>query len=261
MSRLRTVPYAAPVLERAFALVSRPLVGKVVSIRSGEAQGLSFRVGRSSTIWVSGRVEVEVQRALRKLIRPGDTFFDVGANVGFFTILAARLVGPSGSVIAFEPHPESREALVGNVELNALANVLVDPRAISSSSGSALLDWRNPPTARLVAGSAQRSNRSVSVDTISIDDFLREHPSLIPSMIKIDVEGHEVDVIRGMRRTLEDHTPVILCEMHRTNRDLAFELRAAGYTMRVLEKDVPVEQAPWWAHLLAFPAEDSESAP
>ena len=259
-SWLRTVPYLAPVLERAFALALRPLEGRVVSIPSGEAEGLSFRLGRASNIWASGRVEAEVQSALRDIVRPGDIFFDVGANVGFFTILGARLVGPTGSVVAFEPQPDNREALLGNVALNAFSNVLVDPRAISNSSGTAVLDWRNLPTARLVQDSQQHTDRSVSVDTTSIDDFLLEHPSLAPRVIKIDVEGHEIDVIRGMKRTLVNHGPLILCEMHRTNRELASELTAVGYQMRVIEKNVPVEEAPWWAHIIASPAADMESA-
>jgi hypothetical protein len=99
------------------------------------------------------------------------------------------------------------------------------------------------------------------VPTTSIDDFLAENPSLAPRVVKIDVEGHEVAVLQGMKRTLADHGPVILCEMHRTNREVASELEAVGYRLRVLEKDVPVEDAPWWAHLVAFPADGSESAP
>jgi FkbM family methyltransferase len=261
VSWLRTVPFVAPLLERLLALALRPFEGRVISIPSGEAEGLSFRLGRASNVWASGRVEALVQNALRDIVRPGDTFFDVGANVGFFTILGARLVGPTGSVVAFEPQPETREALLGNVALNSFSNVLVDPRAISSSSGTAVLDWRNLPTARLVRGSQRRTGRSVSVPTTSIDDFLAENPSLAPRVVKIDVEGHEVAVLQGMKRTLADHGPVILCEMHRTNREVASELEAVGYRLRVLEKDVPVEDAPWWAHLVAFPADGSESAP
>ena len=261
VSRLRTVPFLAPLLERALALALRPFEGKVISIPSGEAEGLSFRLGRASNVWASGKVEALVQGALRDLVRPGDIFFDVGANVGFFTILGARLVGPNGSVVAFEPQPESREALLSNIALNGFSNVLVDPRAISSSPGTAVLDWHNPPTARLVGNPQHGTNRSIAVDTTSIDQFLLEHPSLVPGVVKIDVEGHEIAVIRGMRRTLADHRPVILCEMHRTNRELASELAAVGYRMRVLEKDVSVEQAPWWAHVVAFPSDGLESSP
>jgi FkbM family methyltransferase len=261
VSWLRTVPFVAPLLERVFALALRPFEGRVISIPSGEAEGLSFRLGRASNVWASGRVEGHVQSALRDIVRPGDTFFDVGANVGFFTILGARLVGPTGSVVAFEPQPETREALLGNVALNGFSNVVVDPRAISNSSGTAVLDWRNLPTARLVRDSQHGTGRSVSVSTTSIDDFLAEYPSLAPRVVKIDVEGHEIAVLQGMKRTLADHAPVLLCEMHRTNRELASELAAVGYRMRVLEKDVPVEHAPWWAHLIAFPPEGLESAP
>ena len=261
LSKLRTVPYVAPVLERAFSLASLPVRGKVVSIRAGEAKGLLFRIGRASNIWASGRVETEVQHVLRETVRPGDVFFDVGANVGFFTLLAARLVGPSGTVVAFEPQPENLEALRGNVSLNGFSNVIVDPRAVSGSSGSGVLDWRNPPTARLVDGGEAHSGRSFSVRTTSIDDYVADNPGHVPRMVKIDVEGHELDVIRGMKRTLLEHGPTILCELHRTNRELASALRELGYRTRVLEEDVSVEQAPWWAHVLAHPADVTEPRP
>jgi FkbM family methyltransferase len=261
LSKLRTVPYVAPALERAFSLASLPARGKVVSIRSGEAKGLSFRIGRASNIWATGRVETEVQHVLREFVRPGDVFFDVGANVGFFTLLAARFVGPTGTVVAFEPQPENLEALRGNVSLNGFTNVIVDSRAVSSSSGTRVLDWRNPPTARLVDGSQAHSGRSFSVGTTSIDDYVADNPGHAPRMVKIDVEGHELDVIQGMKRTLLEHGPTILCEMHRTNRQLASALRALGYQMRVLEEDVSVEEAPWWAHVIAHPADLTEPRP
>jgi FkbM family methyltransferase len=252
VERLRRAPRLALVVDRAVSVVSRPLQGKTVTIRSGEAAGLLFRVPRSSTVWLSGKVEAPVQAALRRALRPGDVFFDVGANLGFFTILGARLVGPSGKVVAFEPHPANVEALRANVDANLFENVVVVPEAVSAASGERLLHIRSAALAKLVEddpepGSAER------VPATSIDDFVSTHPDLIPDVLKIDVEGHEVEVLSGMRKTLSQHSPVIVCEMHGRNASVQSSLAEFGYTLEVLDGTGELEHAPPWVHVVARP--------
>jgi FkbM family methyltransferase len=259
VERLRRVPRLARVVDRAVSVFSRPLQGKTVTIRSGEAAGLLFRVPRSSTVWISGKVETPVQVALRRALRPGDVFFDVGANVGFFTILGARLVGPSGKVVAFEPHPANVEALRTNVEANLFENVVVVPKAVSASSGERLLDVRSAALAKLVedrsgAGLAER------VPATSIDDFVSAPGGLIPDVLKIDVEGHEVEVLSGMHRTLSQHSPVIVCEMHGRNASVQRALAEFGYTLEVIDGPGAVEDAPPWAHVVARPGSSRNAA-
>ena len=120
-------------------------------------------------------MEPSVQRTLRAIIRPGDVFLDIGANVGFFTILGARLVGDSGSVVAFEPEPRNVAALRDNVALNDFANVTVVAAAVSSSTGTAPLGVPHRATARLLPGDSG-DRPALQVATTSIDGYLSLHP-------------------------------------------------------------------------------------
>jgi FkbM family methyltransferase len=208
VDRSRRVPFLAPVLKAGVNLLALPLLGNEVEIADGEAAGLRLRVDRASVMWATGRVELTVQRALAALLVPGSVCFDVGANVGFYTILAARLVGPEGRVVAFEPHPENVKALERNVAANGLANVVVVPKAVSSRSGAARLTHGDRATARLHDGPGH------DVRTIALDEFVDEHAALVPAVVKIDVEGHELDVLEGARRTLGSARPALLCEQH-----------------------------------------------
>ena len=151
-----------------------------MTIRRGEARGLRFRAERRSLAWITGKVEPEVQAALRSLLREGDTFVDVGAGVGFFTVLAARLVGPSGRVIAFEPAKPFAEAVRANVELNRFAQVEVDggrlgPRRPGDAGGA------GEPTATL---ERVPESGGEAVRTATLDSFLAERDGIVPAVIK-----------------------------------------------------------------------------
>jgi FkbM family methyltransferase len=250
VEQLRRRPRVASTVDRAVSFLVRPLKGRAVAIRSGDAAGLLFQVPTASTIWLSGRVERPVQAMLGQLLRAGDVFFDVGAHLGFFTMLGARLVGPAGTAVAFEPHAASVDALRSNVELNGFTNVIVVPEAVSAETGTGFLVGRTAALTALVEADAEPGSGQ-PVRTTSIDDFVSAHPDLIPTVIKIDVEGHEVEVLRGMHGTLSGHQPVILCEMHGRNASFARMLREFGYTLRPLEGAGPVESVPAGAHIVA----------
>jgi FkbM family methyltransferase len=243
----------ASVVEQIVALAFRPLYGQIVVISQGEAAGLRFRVERASLAWSSGKVELPVQRALRAALRPGAVLLDIGASVGFFTILGARLVGPAGVVVAFEPQEHYLVLLRDNVGLNEFENVVVVPEAVSGSPGRRLLEGSGRPTARLVGRASGGGAGVVTVDATSVDAFLDRHPMLVPDLIKIDVEGHEPEVIDGMETTLATHRPIVLCELHGTNASVASRLCAARYALAVVEPFDRVDNAPAGAHVLATP--------
>jgi FkbM family methyltransferase len=247
--RSRTLRGAAPVVEWLVALVGRPLEGKSVVIPRGEGRGAAFRAERRSLAWITGKVEPEVQSALGRLLRPGDTFLDVGASIGFYTILGGRLVGAAGRVIAFEPSPDAAAAARVNAGLNGLEDVLVLEAALSDTDGEAFLERLGQPTATLVE---EPSTTTVRVPTTTLDAFLAAHPDLTPTVVKIDVEGHEAAVLRGMRSTLAHVRPTVIVEMH-GDRGFLATLEEAGYTSTVLERYASVAEAPWWAHVLGTP--------
>jgi FkbM family methyltransferase len=230
IDRSRRVPVVAPLLRRLLGAVSRPLHGRAIPIAHGPAEGLVLVFDDTSAVWASGKTESAVQDILERLVGPASVFFDIGANVGFFTLLGARLVGPAGTVVAFEPHAGNLERLRRNIELNAFSNVDVVAKAVSDASGSRVLDARHSATAALLPADETRTDEGLArVDTTSIDDFLALRRELEPDVVKIDAEGHEVEIVHGMLETLRLCRPVLVCEMHGRNRDFAAALETAGY--------------------------------
>ena len=257
VGRARTAGRVAPLLEAGFAVVGAPLYGAVVPIAHGPAAGLHLLAERRSLAWISGLVEQEVQAVVTRYLRAGGTFVDVGASVGFFSILAARVVGPTGTVVAFEPQPGAAASVRRNVELNGFEIVTVVEAALSSVSGNVLLEGIGKATAH-VAG-PRSSQRGLRVVGTSLDVFLADRGELAPDLVKIDVEGHEREVLVGMRATLGKHRPVLVIECHGNAGQLLAPLHDAGYTVSVLGSDVRARDAHPSAHLLALPAMQGSS--
>jgi len=169
--------------------------------------------------YVDERYEHEVRRRLKTLVRPGDTVLDIGAHIGLFSVVAARWVGPGGRVVAFEPSPETRAALVDHLELNRVRDrVDVRGEAIAAVSGAADFfsvafspeSTLNPVHSRLGEASSLR------VPVTTIDTFC-EANLIGPRVIKIDVEGLELQALRGAARTIGRARPAVLVEMHPMN--------------------------------------------
>ncbi len=184
-------------------------------------------------------------------LRPGGVFLDVGSSVGFFALLGARLVGASGVVVAFEPQPRAAASVRRNAELNGFDNVEVVESAVSSGVGEVLFEDVGKATAHIAHGRPSSGGHRVSAT--SLDAFLSARDELRPDLVKIDVEGHEHDVLLGMRTTLRELKPALVIECHDRPGELVDLLEAAGYSISVLGSDAPVRDAPASAHVLAFP--------
>jgi FkbM family methyltransferase len=241
-----------------------PLAGRLVAASSdwfrrhdviishGVAAGLRFNAAGANAGYALGTAEPLVQEAVRTLVRPRDVVYDIGANVGFFTVIAARLVGPAGAVIAFEPLPETAGAARRNMDLNGFSHVTVLTNAAGKRGGTGKLELRDESTwARLADASS--TGPTVDVEVVAIDDLVEAGVIRPPDFAKIDVEGAELDVIEGMRRTIAAHRPVILCEMHGRNAAFAALMASLGYTVRSLESDLPLAEARWDVHAVATP--------
>jgi FkbM family methyltransferase len=147
--------------------------------------------------------------ALQQIVRPGMTVLDVGANLGLYTVLISRLVGPTGSVIAFEPDPDLFVMLKKNCIRNGCANVTAHNVALGSGRSRLVLHKRifNAGANTLGAGSSRFFLSEVEVDVVSVDEFL---PDLQPNLIKIDVQGWEFEVLRGMHQTMAANPNIAL---------------------------------------------------
>lgn len=164
---------------------------------------------------------------VREHLGDGD-FVDVGAHVGLYTVAAAR--HGSGRVLAFEPNPSARAQLTANVALNGCRNVLVVPMAVGDAPGTALLHVPRTPDPSFSSLAAGRfaEGEPIDVEVTTVDAEV-EASRLRPTVVKIDVEGGELAVVRGMQRTLERHRPVLLVEVSETSaRELAQRLE--GYS-------------------------------
>lgn len=206
----------------------------------------------------SGNLESSVQEALVRHSQRGGVVYDVGANLGFFSMLAARLVGPDGRVYAFEPAPENAEAIGRNAELNLLGNITVIPKAVSARAGTARLQIVDDQSwSRLEEyGEHPGTERVLEVETVTIDALVDAGELPPPALVKIDVEGAELGVLEGMGSTIERHRPVIVCELHDTNHGFAAAMAAHSYRVVNLEGPEPVDQGSDSHHALGLPALD-----
>lgn len=186
-----------------------------VTVRGGVGAGLKMDLRHASAWYGHGTNELPVQDAVGATLRPGDVFFDIGANVGFFSLIAARLVGPRGSVVAFEPVPANAAAIRRNASLNRLTNVHVIEAAVSDDEGVAELRLDRHPGGAVLASPGSRDGRGkeiITVPRVTIDGLVERHEAPVPTLIKIDVEGTEDKVLAGLARTAVRCRPVLICE-------------------------------------------------
>ena len=186
--------------------------------------------------------EVPEARFVRRLLRPGDHVLDVGANVGFFTLIAAARVGPGGRVAAVEPIPHNVGVLKENLRLNGFGQVTVTQAAAGDHAGEIRLGLDHPdPRETGVSGHYTEGGArdALTVPLVTVDELLRGRPRL--RLAKIDVEGSEPRVLAGMAETLAADPPdALLMEINpralaRQDSgvdDLVGPLRAAGYELR-----------------------------
>lgn len=140
---------------------------------------------------------------IRKNLKSGMTVVDIGANIGYYTVMAAELVGEKGKVIAFEPNPESFLTLLKNIETNHLKNAEGYNLAITNSSGPSLLyvSLENRGDNRLYASPTNKI--SVKIETTTLDAFADKHSLSKIDFIKMDIQGSEGLAVLGMRRVFE----------------------------------------------------------
>jgi FkbM family methyltransferase len=206
----------------------------------------------------SGNLELSVQEALVRHLPPGGVMYDIGANLGFFSLVGARLVGPEGRVYAFEPAPENAEAIRRNAEMNLLENIVVIPRAVSSRRGSARLQIVDDQSwSRLEEfGEHPDTERLLEVETVTLDELVGAAELPPPALVKIDVEGAELAVLEGMRATIKEHRPAIVCELHETGQGFADAMAEHSYRLINLEGPGPIDQDRESGHALALPPLD-----
>lgn len=216
-------------------------------------------------IYFLGYWELELSRHLRRLLRPGDTFIDIGANLGWFTLLGAALVGEAGRVIAFEPCTSLIDHLRRNVALNGFEQVTIEPVAVAAEEGEAVLNIVASSNLGMnTLAAAPDAEASETVTTIPYDVYAARHEVGPVRLVKIDAEGAEHWILQGMAQSLaERRIGALLVEVDDERlrsvgsgtAELLDRLRGLGYTvrwikgMRLIEPDV--DALPRYATMLA----------
>ena len=177
---------------------------------------LNMRDLVQQTILLEGAWDPDLSTFIETNLSPGDVFIDVGAHVGYFTLLAARRVGPRGTVLSIEPNPFALDQLRRNVERSHLRNVLMEHTACGESRATVPLYLQtesNSSMASLYFGKASSAG-AVDVRCTPLDDLCQERGLHRVMLVKIDVEGAELFVLRGMKRIMREMRPAIVIELH-----------------------------------------------
>jgi FkbM family methyltransferase len=224
-------------------------------IQKGLGRGLRFNPGPSAVGFLFGTHDLEVQFVLGRLLRPGMTVFDVGANVGFTAMLAAKQVLPGGRVVCFEPLPANAEQIHHNTRLNAFSGIDVRVEALGRQDGQAEFTLSHSPTwGRLAdAGPTPQASGTTRVNVRSLDSLRAYEEIRLPDLIKMDVEGAEADALAGAIGVLREARPVLVIELHHTARAVAAVLSELPYTLRVLGSETDIGSLEGEGHALAYP--------
>jgi len=201
-----------------------------------------------------GNYEKGTCRFIQKILRGGEVVYDIGANIGFYTILFSRLVGDTGKIHAFEPSQREYHSLCENISLNKLNNVVLNQLGISNQNTLATLNVLKDEkfgaynTLGKVTHHAVR-NAEINQETIrltTLDSYFENYSSKIPNLLKVDVEGVEKLVFQGGRSILKsEDAPLIVCEIceetlegtNSSSEEICQLLKQYGYSIYNLDND------------------------
>ena len=155
--------------------------------------------GIAKLLGVKGTYEEETTKLFSEILKEGITVLDLGANIGYYSLLAGKQIGEKGKVFAFEPWHESFSLLQKNIEVNGFKNIIPVAKAVSNQCGRQKLFLASDPGQHSLGGDA--NCESVEVDVTSVDEFVREQ-NISVDLVKMDVEGAEMSVLEGMAETI-----------------------------------------------------------
>jgi FkbM family methyltransferase len=221
--------------------------------------------------------EPDVRSFLQHALKPGDTFIDCGANVGYFSVMAGALVGSSGKVVSIEANPRTFKLLERNLEANRFG--IPVQCALTSRTGEVELfmpqDWDVYSSLRVEGLAAGNPDHSFMVKAQTLDQVVSTLALSKVDVVKIDIEGGELDVLRSAPKLLTDFRPLIITEysvntwtgFDVTHKDLKELARKFKYTLRLFDphaqKLISISEDVWqhpYVNVVMMPEERSESA-
>lgn len=221
-------------------LVPRNLV---VPVLRGPMRGAKWVTGATTNGAWLGTLERDKLEHLVSRLSPGQVVWDIGANVGLYTLPTAKTVGSSGLVFAFEPMPQNLVYLKQHVSLNSLTNVVIVDAAVAESYGKLLMTEGDSPSEFFVD-----PNGSFEVPAIALDEWREQTGTPPPNIVKIDVEGAESEVLRGGAKTFSEYRPTVYLALHgeRQRQECGEMLIGWGYKLISLEAGLGVDVSCEW---------------
>jgi len=181
----------------------------VLPILQGKLRGKKWVVGAGEHGYWLGSYEMNKRQAFEDEIKSGAVVYDIGANVGYYSLLAAELVGDEGHVYAFEPLPRNISFLKQHMAINHLENVTVIEAAVSDAGGEAYFNLGASTSMGHLAETGE-----ITVEKVSLDEMLADGLLKPPDYMKVDVEGAEYEALMGARKLIEKYRPILFLDTH-----------------------------------------------
>jgi FkbM family methyltransferase len=235
-----------------------------VIIAAGILRGMRMSLDLQSEkdYWL-GTYEPDLQEAAHRLIQPGMVVYDIGANIGYISLMAARLAKENGHVYSFEALPGNVDRLKANIDLNNLGGqITAIHAAVTDHTGEAVFLAHESGAMGKALGSAGREEHyaaELRVPALAMDDVVFEQGNPPPQLIKMDIEGGEGMALRGMEKILGKIRPIFMIELHgqKAAQQVWESLTCAGYRIHRMQGSMPevtaLEDLDWKAYIIAIP--------
>ncbi len=169
-------------------------------------------VGVERSLYYTGTYEEGTLSIIKSVLKEGDVFIDIGANIGFISIFASSLIGKTGNVYAFEPNPDTFTILKKNIELNQISNIETSTFAIGSISKTAKIYSRwNVGRGAATLYKPDYETESYDVNVVTLSDYFGESMNKV-ELVKLDIEGYELPALIGAKKIIVNNWPMLIVE-------------------------------------------------
>ena len=225
ISRISRTRLLGRILRAPLSLIPKTAV---IPVLQGPLTGKRWIVGSATHGAWLGTYEHRKQRLFAGTIQPGTVVFDLGANVGLYTLVAAVRTGPAGRVLAFEPVPRNIAFLRRHLEYNGASNVEVVEAAVSDREGVAIFEMSVSPAMGRLGPTG-----TLTIPTVTLDEMVLRRGAPMPDVMKIDIEGGERAALEGARILLERRHPTIFLATHgwAVHSECCAFLQGLGYSL------------------------------
>jgi FkbM family methyltransferase len=240
-ARLGRIPGVSATIYFGFRVVSR-ILPRLIDI-NGSKMYVDFGEADFFIEAVVNLYEPFTTEIFKKVVKEGDTVVDLGANVGYYSLLSSKLVGQRGKVYAFEPHPKSHDLLNKNIEVNKYNNIVPVPKAVTNRVGTTKFFL----SSRWYSGTFYQERgreRFIEVQTETLDHFFQDKDDTI-DVIKMDIEGGEMDAILGMDTLIRrnenlkmfiEFSPVHLKSLGFTSKEFLDKLQSYNFSTFIIDE-------------------------